>query len=280
MGTMGCSITSAGPRSALSLALTALVSFSVTSTTLAQESDERARLHFESGRSYYEEGAYERALEEFQHAYQLSQRPALLYNIGTTQERLGQWSEAADTFTRYLADAPDIQDRATFERRIANLRRRAENQSAETSTPENQTTSTSTSTTTTTTSSTASTSSSSTASGGGGNDGLIIGGIVGLGVGGAGLIAFSILGGLALSEQSAVRDGCFATDTCTPDDVAAMDNLAMGADISLVIGSVGIAAGAVLLILGLTMDDSSDRAFMIRPAASPTFAGLTAEGSF
>src|SRR5688572_6154877 len=67
-----------------------------------QSQDERARFHFEVGRTYFDEGNYERAVEEWQRSYELSQRPELLLNIVTTLERLGRYGDAADGLERYL----------------------------------------------------------------------------------------------------------------------------------------------------------------------------------
>ena len=49
------------------------------------ENDERARTHFESGRSYFSEGAYERALQEFLQAYELSPRTPMLFSRQLSQ---------------------------------------------------------------------------------------------------------------------------------------------------------------------------------------------------
>ncbi|MBZ0120522.1 MAG: tetratricopeptide repeat protein, partial [Sandaracinaceae bacterium] len=110
----------------LAVALATIVSLCPL-TALGQDSDnERARVHFSSGRSYFDEGNYERALEEFQQAYALSPLPLMLFNIGTTQERLGMLREAADTFERFLREVPDADNRDVLTRRIANLRSRAD----------------------------------------------------------------------------------------------------------------------------------------------------------
>jgi hypothetical protein len=48
----------------------------------------------------------------------------LNYNLGRTLERLGRPGEAADAFRRYLARAPDAEDRANVEGLIARLEER------------------------------------------------------------------------------------------------------------------------------------------------------------
>jgi hypothetical protein len=93
------------------------------SITSAQD-DRRARLHFESGASYYESGEYEDALREFQRAYELSRRPQLLFNISLCYQNLGDFERAAAYLERYLNEAPDVENRANLEIRLRRLRER------------------------------------------------------------------------------------------------------------------------------------------------------------
>ncbi|MCB9659771.1 MAG: hypothetical protein H6726_19135 [Sandaracinaceae bacterium] len=51
----------------------------------------------------YESGAFLRAFELYRAAYDLSPRPALLYNIALAADRLGALNEAADAYGRYVA---------------------------------------------------------------------------------------------------------------------------------------------------------------------------------
>ncbi|MEZ4253043.1 MAG: hypothetical protein R3B99_32955 [Polyangiales bacterium] len=94
--------------------------------TEREDDDRRARVHFESGRQYFDEGEYERAVEEFTRAYELSGRPALLMNVASGLERLGRYAEAADRMQAYHDQAEDtVPTREVLARRIANLRERA-----------------------------------------------------------------------------------------------------------------------------------------------------------
>jgi len=108
----------------LSIAIVLLSSAPV----LAQsDTEEQARVHYESGRLHYESGEYEQALGEFEAAYRLSSRPALLYNLYLAHQNLGHLTEAADSLERYLAEGEIEQaDRPQLEARLANLRRRIE----------------------------------------------------------------------------------------------------------------------------------------------------------
>jgi tetratricopeptide (TPR) repeat protein len=93
--------------------------------------DEAARIHFEAGTSYYETGDYELALQEFTHSYDLSHRPELQYNLSLTYEKLGDLDAAVEALDRYLKEGPDIPNRETLELRLANLKKRLEQQKQE-----------------------------------------------------------------------------------------------------------------------------------------------------
>lgn len=72
----------------------------------AQETadDAAAREYFERGRSSFEEADYEGALVYFRHAYRLSARGELQYNIGVAADRLQREEEALHAFERYLEE--------------------------------------------------------------------------------------------------------------------------------------------------------------------------------
>jgi tetratricopeptide (TPR) repeat protein len=107
--------------------LLAFVGVLAPAIALAEPPDRQARLHFESGRSYYEQGRYDEALHEFEEAYRLASpasQPIMLFNVAQTQERIGRLSEAIDSFRRYLEASPRADDRAAIESRIQNLQSR------------------------------------------------------------------------------------------------------------------------------------------------------------
>lgn len=67
----------------------------------------------------YEEGAFLRAFELYRAAYDLSPRPALLYNIALAADRLGALSQAADAYRRYVgATDPGARSRVIAQRRM------------------------------------------------------------------------------------------------------------------------------------------------------------------
>ncbi|NOY94104.1 MAG: tetratricopeptide repeat protein [Deltaproteobacteria bacterium] len=120
------------------LALAAVVALAVgavSSAARAQEEqrvDEEARGLFLAGRAAFSDGRWQEALEHFQHAYELSARPGLLYNIGQTADRMREDEVAVDAFERFLQASPDAPNRGAVESRLAVLRHAiAERQTAD-----------------------------------------------------------------------------------------------------------------------------------------------------
>ena len=97
---------------------------SPTPEAAATDGDQRARLKFEDGRKAYGDGRYRDAWADFHEAYQLSNRPELLYNIGQTADRLGQDADALKAFKMYLQRLPEAQNRHDVENRIRALEER------------------------------------------------------------------------------------------------------------------------------------------------------------
>ena len=83
--------------------------------------DERARTHFEAGRSYYEQTRYDDAAREFEEAFTLSGRSALLLNLSQAHERGLHFTEAIADIDKYLQLTPDAPDRKTLEERKQHL---------------------------------------------------------------------------------------------------------------------------------------------------------------
>lgn len=85
--------------------------------------DAEAHSWFQAGRSAFSDGRYEDALTAFRRAYDLSRRPALLFNIGASAEHLQRDLEALEAFQRYVELVPDAGNRREVEARIRALRR-------------------------------------------------------------------------------------------------------------------------------------------------------------
>jgi len=93
----------------------------------AQETDEsRAAALFREAVELFRAGDFDTAAALLRRAHELDPEPILLFNLARALEASNQHLEAADTYARYLADAPDADDRAAIEALIANLRARAE----------------------------------------------------------------------------------------------------------------------------------------------------------
>ncbi|MBX3251131.1 MAG: tetratricopeptide repeat protein [Myxococcales bacterium] len=246
------------------------------------EDDQRARLHFEAGRSHFEDGAYDRAREEFARAFELSGRPGLLLNLATTHERLAMYDDAIENLRTFIERVPDDPQVPRLQRRIQNLERLRDERAAGSepteptdlgeddapddapdgaraepappSTPDRPP--------------------------GSAGGGLRLGGVIGLSVGALGLGATAIFGALALSEDAALRDGCGANASCTADEVRRANDLARVADIGLIIGLVGIAVGTTLLVLGLRKRRADLARATITPFAGLRTGGLSLQGWF
>ncbi len=101
-----------------------------TATEASDPKIERAKELLSNGASLYNEGSYEAAILAFQEGYDLSQKPAFLYNIGNCYERLGNFEEARRYLDQYRAYAPE-DEREILARRISALDERLRKQREE-----------------------------------------------------------------------------------------------------------------------------------------------------
>jgi tetratricopeptide (TPR) repeat protein len=106
------------------LMIVAVVCAAVAPARAMTEEEERAKAHFLAGQSYYDQASYTDALREFNEAYRISKRPALLYNIARCYEGLDQYGDAVKMLERYLEEDPKTSDRPAIETRIRNLKER------------------------------------------------------------------------------------------------------------------------------------------------------------
>lgn len=88
----------------------------------ATTADLEARGLFAAGEAAYAAGRFEDAYTYFQHAYELSPRPALLYNLGLAAASAGHEREAVAAFERYLSEVPDAPNRVIIEARLTSMR--------------------------------------------------------------------------------------------------------------------------------------------------------------
>ena len=89
-------------------------------------SDEAARVTYELGRAAFDAGDFEQALGHFRRAYELSPRVQLLFNIGTTADRLQRNEEALEALEEYLERAPDAPNADNVRGRVRILREAVE----------------------------------------------------------------------------------------------------------------------------------------------------------
>ena len=91
----------------------------------AQEAadDAAAREYFERGRASFEQADYEGALVYFRHAYRLSRRGELQYNIGVAADRLQREDEALEAFEHYLEETDNPPRAAEVRERIGALQK-------------------------------------------------------------------------------------------------------------------------------------------------------------
>jgi tetratricopeptide (TPR) repeat protein len=201
-------------------------------TASADDGDEAARVHFQSGTRYFDRGEYEAAIREFGAAFELSGRPQLLYNLYLAHERLGQTRDAAETLAAYLDQVEEVEGRERLEARLETLRRRVAKLDAEEAAaraaesepapaPEPR------------------------------RGGMPLPALVSFGAAGAGLVTFAVAGGLALAEDGSLADRCGANAgrTCTESDLDKLGRRTTAADVGIAVTAVGAAAGLVLYLV-------------------------------
>ena len=81
-----------------------------------------ARALYAAAQAAFHEGRFENSLQYFQRAYELTRRPALLYNLGVTYDRMRRDEEALAAFEQYLREEPDAENVREVEGRVAVLR--------------------------------------------------------------------------------------------------------------------------------------------------------------
>jgi tetratricopeptide (TPR) repeat protein len=81
----------------------------------------RARKAFKKGQKLYDLGKFEEALAQYEKAYEESELPELLFNIGQCHRNLDHYDEATFSFKKYLRYKPDADNRDAVEKLIVEL---------------------------------------------------------------------------------------------------------------------------------------------------------------
>jgi tetratricopeptide (TPR) repeat protein len=96
-------------------------------SSLARAEDlDKARRYFQAGVEAYDEGKYEIALREFQHAHALSHNPELYFNMAACEEHENHFQAASLLLRQYVIEKPNADDRSKVEARIKVLEEREE----------------------------------------------------------------------------------------------------------------------------------------------------------
>lgn len=205
----------------------------------------QARQLFEQADEEYASRRFQSAADLFRRSYDLMgghpNQYLVLFNVGQALAGAGDYDASIATFRRYLTEGGGrVQNRGEVEQRIAELERLRGSDPGAPSPPP--------------------------ARPAGPDEGLLIGSIAALAVGGLGLAAMGIFGGLALAEHDSLAAGCGATRSCAPSDVETSDTFAVVADVNLGLGATALTAGVVLLILALTSSSGTETALRLTPS--------------
>ncbi|MCB9594988.1 MAG: hypothetical protein H6719_19860 [Sandaracinaceae bacterium] len=92
-------------------------------TTDRELDDTRAREHFQIATRYYDEGRFIEAAQQFEEAFELSGRAELQYNAYIAYREAHQSRRAAAMLEGYLEQVPNAPDRVNLQARLEELRR-------------------------------------------------------------------------------------------------------------------------------------------------------------
>lgn len=83
-----------------------------------------ARAHFRKGAALYKAQRWREAIVEFEAAYRAKPHGALHFNVAQCREKLQEWPGALRSYTDYLREVPDAQDRAAVRAAIGRIEAR------------------------------------------------------------------------------------------------------------------------------------------------------------
>ena len=89
------------------------------------QAQKEAGEYFEKGESARAAGKYKEAIAAYMRAYALAPHPYALFNIALSYEKLGEWANAADYYSRYLTADKDAVDADEVRAKIRDFQGRA-----------------------------------------------------------------------------------------------------------------------------------------------------------
>ncbi len=111
-------------RCALTNAVSLVVLLAAVSARAGTAEDEAAKTLYQAGVERFDARDFAAARRSFEQAYELSHRKQILYNIGVCHREMGEFAQALDYFRRYVAAAgPNDEDVAQVRQQIADLER-------------------------------------------------------------------------------------------------------------------------------------------------------------
>jgi tetratricopeptide (TPR) repeat protein len=83
-----------------------------------------AKKHYLKGEKLFALGKFDKALDEYQQAFDAKPLPDFLYNIGQCYRNLGDLDQAIFSFKKYLQLSPEASDRDKVDKLIAELQQK------------------------------------------------------------------------------------------------------------------------------------------------------------
>jgi tetratricopeptide (TPR) repeat protein len=201
----------------------------------AEENKDVARAYFQAGVVFYDQGKYERALNEFQRAQALSHNAELYFNMAACEEHMDHYQAAALLLKQYILEKPNAPDRSNVESRVKALEERDERlhrpdgeitplpvqpPPAQPAPPPPSA------------------------------PGQPIGGFVALGVTAALGVAAIGLGSYTVVHHGDLKSGCGATVTgCSSSDISGLHGTAIGTDVLIGLTAAAAVATVVVFVL-------------------------------
>ncbi|MBO6936191.1 MAG: tetratricopeptide repeat protein [Deltaproteobacteria bacterium] len=246
----------------------------------------RARVYFEAGMSYFDEGEYERAIPQFERALDLTTAPEILYNLYIAYERIGQFDKATVYLRTYLSVAGDIEGRAQLQSRLEALERRARQSEDEGEEPEVDDSAPVRELPADAQPRTADDAPPPVAeeseTEGSTDGGSMAGPIVSYLIAGGGLVALAVGGALALKRNSDLASDCgeLADRSCSADDVAPLRRASITADVGLGVAIAGALVGTLLVLLRKSPTSDAGASLELSPAVGRNEGGVVIHGQF